>query len=254
MILRGLDQRQRVLGKAGAAIAGAGMEKFGADALVHADAARDILHIGADLFAQVGDFVDEGDLGRQKRVGGVFDQFRAAPVDEIERRLVEVERTIDLAHHFAGARIADADDDAVGPLEIVDRRAFAQKFRIRTTANSAPGAGFGDDPLDLVAGSDRHGRFGDDDGKALDRLGDVARGGVDIGEIGDTVAAPRRRADGDEDDFRPGDGGGEVGGEGKAAVAHIGRDQSVEAGFEDRDFARRSRASMRVGSLSTQTT
>ena len=73
--LRGAHQRQAVLGEARAAIAGAGMEEFAADAAVEADALGDVLHIGADLLAQIGDLVDEGDLGREEGVGGVFDEL-----------------------------------------------------------------------------------------------------------------------------------------------------------------------------------
>ena len=77
-----LTSASAVLGKAGAAEARPGMQEFPADALVEADAARDILHIGADLFAQIGDLVDEGDLGGEEAVGRVFDQLRRAAVDE----------------------------------------------------------------------------------------------------------------------------------------------------------------------------
>ena len=55
------------------------MQELRADAVVEADAARDLLHVGADLLAQIGDLVDEGDLGGEKRVGGVFGQLRRAP-------------------------------------------------------------------------------------------------------------------------------------------------------------------------------
>ena len=34
---------------------------------------RNILHIGVELLAQISDFVDEGDLGRQERIGCVLD-------------------------------------------------------------------------------------------------------------------------------------------------------------------------------------
>ena len=45
------------------------MQELAADAAVEADAARHVLHVGADLLAQVGDLVDEGDLGREEGVG-----------------------------------------------------------------------------------------------------------------------------------------------------------------------------------------
>ena len=106
------------------------MQELRADAVVEPDAARDLLHVGADFFGEIGDLVDEGDLGGEKRVGGVFDQLGGAPVGEHDRRAVEIERPIELAHHLARARIVGADHDAVGMLEVADRGAFAQEFRI----------------------------------------------------------------------------------------------------------------------------
>ena len=51
------------------------------------------------------------------------------------------------------------------------------------------------------------------------------------------VAAPRRRADGDEDRIGAGDRRGEVGGEIEPPGLDVGRHQIIEAGLEDRDFA-----------------
>ena len=130
MILAGFQQRQRVLGKAGAAEAGAGMQKLAADAVVEADAAGDLLHVGADLFGEIGDLVDEGDLGGEEGVGRVFDQLRRAPLGEQDRRPVEIERPVELAHHVARALVGAADHDAIGMLEVADGGALAQELRI----------------------------------------------------------------------------------------------------------------------------
>src|SRR5258707_1317456 len=73
--MRDRGQRRGVLGKARAAVARPGMEEFRPDAAIEADAARDALHVRADFLAQIRDLVDEGDLGRQKGVRGIFDQF-----------------------------------------------------------------------------------------------------------------------------------------------------------------------------------
>ena len=51
------------------------MKELAADAAVEADALSDVLNVGADLLAQIGDLVDEGDLGGEEGVGRVFDQF-----------------------------------------------------------------------------------------------------------------------------------------------------------------------------------
>ena len=92
MVLRGLDQRAQILGKTGAAEAWPGMEEFGADAVVETDAARDLLHVGVHLLAEVGDFVDEGDLGRKECVGGVLYEFSGAPGGVENGRLIEAQR------------------------------------------------------------------------------------------------------------------------------------------------------------------
>ena len=69
------------------------------------------------------------------------------------------------------------------------------------------------------------------------RRGDFARGGVDVAQIGVAVAAPRRRADRDEHRIGLGYGSGKIGREIQPPGFAIGRDQRIEAGFENRDFA-----------------
>src|SRR3546814_5561454 len=54
--------RQGVLREAGAAVARSGVQELAADAPVEADAAGDVVHVGADLLAEIGDLVDKGDL------------------------------------------------------------------------------------------------------------------------------------------------------------------------------------------------
>ena len=94
-----------------------------------------------------------------------------------------------------------------------------------------------DQALDFVAGADRHGRFGDDHGEARQRRGDLARGGVDVAQIGVAIAAPRRRADRDEHRIGLGDRRGKIGGKIQPPGLDVGGDQRIEAGLENRDFA-----------------
>jgi hypothetical protein len=96
------------------------VQEFRADAIVEPDAARNLLYVGADFFRQIGDLVDEGDLGGEEGVGGVFDQRGGAQVGEHDRRAIEIKRAIKLRHHLARARLVAADHDAVGMLEIPD--------------------------------------------------------------------------------------------------------------------------------------
>ena len=57
------------------------------------------LHVGADLLAQVGDLVDEADLGRQERVRRVLGQLGGAAGHDQQARLVAEQRPVDLVPH-----------------------------------------------------------------------------------------------------------------------------------------------------------
>ena len=212
------------------------MQEFSADAIVEPHAARHLLHVGANLFAQVGDFVDEGNLGGEKRIGRVFDQFGGAPANIDDRQRIQIKRPVDFGEHGAGARVVGADHDAVRVLEVLDRGAFAQKFRIGDDLDFGVGPFLTKDVLDLVAGTDRNGGLGDDDSGARKKRRNLAYCIIDEAQIGVAVAAPRRRADRDEHRLRFADAGG-VNTEFEPALPHIGFDQIGEARFEDRNLA-----------------
>ena len=213
------------------------MEKLRPDAAVEADAARYVLHIRADLLAQVGNFVDESDLGRQKRVGGVFDQLRRPPCREQHRRLVEEQRAVQFGHHGSRARILRADDDAVGDFEIADRRTFAQEFGVGDDGEFGIWPCLTDDRFDGVAGADRYGRFVDDYRIAGQRLGDFLGGRMNIAQVGMAIAAPRRGANGDEDGLGPSDAALQIGREAQPTGTGIAGDQLFKPGFIDRHDA-----------------
>jgi hypothetical protein len=97
--------------------------------------------------------------------------------------------------------------------------------------------GFAYQPLDLVAGPDRHSRFGDHDGESGQRARDLARGGVDVAEIGMAIAAPRRRSDRDEDGVSFRHRRLQVGRKAQAPRLHIGRHQRIEPGLKNRNLA-----------------
>ena len=237
VIERDLHQRAGILWKTRAAEAGAGMQEFRADAIVEPDAARDFLHIGADLFGQIRDLVDEGDLGGEKRIGRVFDQLRGAPLGKHQRRLIERQRPVDIAEHLAPALVRSADHDAIRKLEVADRGTLAQEFGIGGHHHVGRRIGFMNQSLDFVAGADRHRRFGDYNGEALKRRCDLARRGMNVAQIGVAVAASRRRADGNEHRIGRRDRCGKIGGKIQPPGLHIGSHQRIEAGLKNRDFA-----------------
>ena len=123
-----LRQSERILGEARTAETRPGIEELAADTVVETDAVGDVENIGAETLAQVSDFVDEGYLHRQEHVGGVFDHLRAAARRIDDPPAVAFDGPIDLPHDLARAVVLDPDDHSVGPLEVLDRRAFAQEF------------------------------------------------------------------------------------------------------------------------------
>ena len=122
-----LLERFKILRETGAPVADPGSQERRADALVEAHAAGDLADVGADLLADVGDLVDEGDLGREEGVGGELDHLGAGDVgvdDLAAQRLVEGRDGI---ARGAVAGIG-ADHDAVGVEEVGDRRALLEEL------------------------------------------------------------------------------------------------------------------------------
>ena len=162
-----MDQGPHVLGKAGAAVAHAGIDEMVADAPVGADAGPDFPHVGAHRLADVGHLVHEGDLGGQHAVGGVFGHLRAAGAHD--DHLVPAARKggVESLQQLGRAHVVRAHDHAVGLEEIVDRIALFQKFRVRDHIEFqryAPGVELLlDDLLDPVGRAHRHGGLVDDD-------------------------------------------------------------------------------------------
>jgi hypothetical protein len=155
---------------------------------------------------------------------------------EHQRRLVERQRAVDIAKHLAGALVRGADHDAIRKLEIADRGALAQEFRIGGDLDIGRRISFANQAFDFVAGADRHGRFGDHHGEAGKHRGDLARGGVDIAQIGMAIAAPRWRSDRDEHGVGLGDRRGEISGKIQPPGLDVGVNQRIETRFENRDF------------------
>ena len=192
------DQSGGVLGEAGAAETGAGMQELRSDPAVEPHAARDLLHVGADLLAELRHLVDEGDLGGQEGVRRILDQLRGSPAGEHHRGFIDVQGSIKLGHEAARTLVLGADHHAVRTLEVLDRGALAQEFRVRHHGEFRVRAQLAHDGVDLVAGADRNGRLGRDDREPVELGGDLARRVVHEAQIRKAVTPPRRRADGDE--------------------------------------------------------
>ena len=83
------------------------------------------------VVGEVGELVHERDARGEHRVGGVLGELGRAHVHHQQALVVALERRVDGAHRGDRALVVGADHDAVGPHEVLDRRAFLQELRIR---------------------------------------------------------------------------------------------------------------------------
>ena len=212
------------------------MQELVADASVHADAFGHFLHIRADLFAQRRDFVDEGNLRRKESIGGVFDHLCGFQIGGHNRKIAQEKRAVNLAHNLARAFGLHAHNNAVGPHEIVDRRAFAQEFGVGGHVELRVGVGLGHHLLDLAVGANRHGRLRHDHGVARHGLRNLFGGGHHKRQVRVPIAPARRRADGDEHRVGTINGRFEIGGERQAPGLNVLLHQRIKARLVNRHF------------------
>ncbi len=113
-------------------------------------------------------------------------------------RPVEEQRPVDFGQDVAGLVVLRADQDAVGVLEVGDRRALAQELGVGGDRHALRRALFLQQGRDPVAGANRHGRFGYDDDRPFEQARQLLGRCEDIAQVGMAVAAARRSADRDE--------------------------------------------------------
>ena len=125
-----VDQGAHVLGKARTAITTTRVDEVIADARVGADALAHRFDVGTQVFGQLGDLVDETDLGRQHAVGRVLGQLGATQIHEHDAVMVAIERRIQIAHHVTHLIALATDDDAIRTPAISDGGTFLEKLRV----------------------------------------------------------------------------------------------------------------------------
>src|SRR5581483_9821196 len=233
-LLGDLDERAEILGKTTAAKPERSIEKTPPNAVVHAHAIGDFLHIGTRRLTEDGDGVNIGNLQRQKRVGGVLDQFRRIDVGNDQRRL---EGCISLLQGGNRALRTHADDDAVGLHQVLDGEAFAQELRVAYDIEFDFGFaialdGFGD----FIARFDRDGAFVDNDFITGHGGSDLARNLLDEAQVDGTILQGRSWHR-DENHVRVLNPLRGAGGEPEPPVGSVLFDQLLEAGFVNGDAA-----------------
>ena len=240
LLLGAADQRADVLGKARAAVAAAGVDEMGADALVATHAAAHVLDVDAGEGAQPGHLVHEGNLGGEEGIGRVLAELGLATPHQQDPLVIAQERRVELAQGFPGLRLGAADDDPVRAPEVVHRRAFLEELRIarhRHPEALAPARqAQADDLFDPFGGAHRHGRLVDHDAGLAQLRAKLLGDRHHVAEVGRAVLAARR-ADGDEHHLGVGQAFRQAGGEGQAGGVQLIAQDAFQARFVDRHLA-----------------
>lgn len=240
-VLEGLH----VLGEAGAAVAGAGVEKAVADAGVGADTLAHQFDIGTDHVREVGQFIHERDAGGQHGVGSVLGELGRRDIHVEDTVVVAREGGVQRAHGvtclLAGGAGIGADDDAVRAHEVFDCCAFLEEFGVGHDGEVQRGQPAllqlgGNAFADLGAGAHGHGGFVDHDLGGGHVAADIAGGRQHIAQVGGAIFV-RRGAHGNELDIAETDAGFDVAGEAQAAGGMVAFDEFLQAGFVDGHFA-----------------
>src|SRR5262249_11241849 len=130
VVLGGLDESAQIFRKAGATETGPSVQKFRSDPVVEPHTTGNFLHVGANLFTEIGDFVDETDFGSKKCVGRVLDELSRAASGEEDWSPVQIKRAVDLGQNGLGALIVRSNHNPIGMFKIMDCSTFPQEFRI----------------------------------------------------------------------------------------------------------------------------
>src|SRR4051794_9862028 len=130
MILPHLGERAGILWETGSTEAGTRLQIAGADAFIEANSPGHVTDAGIDLLAEFSHLVDIGDLGGEKSVRGILDQFGRPSIVQQNAFLLDADAAIEF-RQARGSEIAlRTDNDAVGLEKIVHGTTGPQELRI----------------------------------------------------------------------------------------------------------------------------
>ena len=96
----------------------AGVQEMTADPCVITHPCGHFLHVRADEFAQISNFIDERNLGGQERIAGIFDHFSSTQVGDDNRR---AQRQMQLGNLVRGIPVERTDHIAMWAHKVCNR-------------------------------------------------------------------------------------------------------------------------------------
>src|SRR5690349_5082760 len=101
------------------------MEKFAADAFIHADRACHVVYVATDLVTEIRDLVDERNLRREKRIRSILRELSSFERSNDKWRFDQIQRAIQIFHDRDRFFVTTADNHTIRTHEIVNGRTFS---------------------------------------------------------------------------------------------------------------------------------
>ena len=225
-----VGERLEVLAEARTTEPDAGPQEQRADPRVEADRSGHRGDVGTRRVAEVGDLVDERDLGREEGVAGELQRLGGGDVGAHEA-IGGQQRRVQLGHQVTGPGRVIADHDLVGVPEVGQAGALAEELGVRHVQDAVEPPGVETAPA-LDAGARWHGRLHHDGlpGGQRDAIDD----GPHRAQVG-LAGGAGGGADGHEEQLAGLQRG--LVARGEVEQVPVLAQAVLEAGFEERDLA-----------------
>jgi hypothetical protein len=134
-----VDEGGDILRETGATPTESGLEEFVADAAIESDAFGDLEDICTDAIANIGDFINETNFGREEGIRGIFDHLGGVEVcfnngnrlgGSWLTKTATSQGGVEFFHQGDRLVVAATEDNAIGIKGVMDRGTFPQEFRI----------------------------------------------------------------------------------------------------------------------------
>ena len=231
-----VDQVADVLREESAAITAAGIDILGSDAAVGSHTMAHHIGVGAHHLAEVGNLVHEADASGKHAGCRIFDHLGGLGIGEYHGVVAQQNGAVEAGKHLLGTLVLHADDDAVGFHEVLDGVALGEEVGVRCYIKLhlvGPLVHlFGNDVLDLLGSSSRHGGLEHKHRVSLDALGKIASNLLEGREVGTAVGVKFGVASA-EHHIHIVEAPLIIGAEDESAVVHIVIHHSLKARFVD---------------------
>ena len=124
------NKRLHILWKARAPIAAACIQKPIANAGVRTDPPAHLLNIGPERLCKIRKLIHKRNTGGKHGIGRVLGELGRAYIHDHKLVVVALKRCVDGSHYLHRPWMVGTNNNAVGPLKVLDRGTLFKEFRV----------------------------------------------------------------------------------------------------------------------------